>query len=97
MKLIEIANYLVFTAEYIVALPILVALYFRAYFQKELRILLIGLSATLLLDIMSVLFFFSTKNTTLYFFTAIDILTATLVFSAALPKGLASKIIGKIE
>ncbi len=96
MKLIEIANYLVFTAEYIVVLPIGVALYFRAYFQKELKILLLGLIATLLLDIVSVLFFFSMKNTTLYFFTAIDILTATWVFSAALPKGRASKIIGKM-
>lgn len=94
MKLIEIANYLVFTAEYIVALPILVAFYFRAYYKKELKFLLIGLCATLLLDIVSVWFFFSMKNTTLYFFTAIDILTASFVFSAALPKGRASKIIG---
>ncbi len=94
MKLIEIANYLVFTAEYIVALPILVAFYFRAYYKKELKFLLIGLCATLLLDIVSVWFFFSMKNTTLYFFTAIDILTVSFVFSAALPKGQASKIIG---
>ena len=94
MKLIEIANYLVFTAEYIVVLPILVAFYFRAYHKKELKLLMIGLCATLLLDIVGVWFFFSMKNTTLYFFTAIDILTASFVFSTALPKGQVSKIIG---
>ena len=96
MKLIEIANSLVFVAEYSVVLPIVVAIYFRAYQQKELKILLIGLCATLLLDIVSVVFFYSSKNTTLYFFTAIDIFTATLMFSAALPQGRVSKVIGKL-
>lgn len=93
MKLIEITNYLVFIAEYSVALPILIAIIFRAYQQKELKILFIGLCTTFIVDIVTGLFFLSMKYATLYIFSAIDILTMTLMFSAALPTSPLSKII----
>ena len=93
MKLIEITRYLVFIAEYSIAIPILIAIIFRAYRQKELKILFIGLCATFIVDIVTGLFFLSIKYATLYIFSAIEILTMTLMFSAALPKSPLSKTI----
>ncbi len=93
MKLIEITRYLVFIAEYSVAIPILIAIIFHAYQQKELKILFIGLCATLIVDIVTGLFFLSIKYATLYIFSAIEVVTMTLMFSAALPKNALSKTI----
>ena len=93
MKLKDIAQYLVFVAQYSVVLPVATAIYFRAYQRKELKILLFGLIATLVLDIVFGLFLLSIKYSTLYFFTAIDAITMTSMFAAALPKGRRSQII----
>jgi hypothetical protein len=79
MELIKIATYLVGIAQYIVILPILVGIYFFSFLTKELKVLLGGLTVILLMDI--ILHFFPTaKNTFLYGFTAIDIITFVWMF-----------------
>ena len=92
MKLINIATYLVGIATYIVILPVVVGFYCYAYLSKELKVLLAGLTAMLFLDI--VLYFFQTsKNTFLYGFNALDIITYSWLFSMAIHQSSVRKII----
>ncbi len=92
MKLINIATYLVGIATYIVILPVVVGIYCYAYLSKELKVLLAGLIAMLFLDI--VLYFFqASKNTFLYGFNALDIITYSWVLAIAIHPSRVRKII----
>lgn len=92
MKLIKIATYLVGIAQFIVILPVMVGIYSYSFLSKELKILLGGLTVMFILDI--VLFFFpELKNTFLYGFNALDIVTYSWMFSMAIYQSGVRKII----
>lgn len=79
MKLIDFASYLIYIANYIVIVPIVVAVFFYKYLTRELKILLLGLSISFIFDVLIV--YFSAKYLFIYIFSIIDTLTIAWMFS----------------
>ncbi len=91
MRLIDFATYLIYTATYIIIIPIMVSLYYIKHLPKELKIVLGGLSVAFVLDIL--ILYFDSKYTFIYVFSAIDVLTNALMISLIVYNKKASKFI----
>jgi hypothetical protein len=80
MSLIWLTTVLVYCSTYGIVLPIAFGLWGYTRLSKPLKILLYGLIATFILDLL-ILGFLEYKNTFLYFFSAIDLVLYTFIFA----------------
>jgi hypothetical protein len=80
MKLYDISLYLVYISTYSIIIPVITGIYYLRFLTRALGFLLYGLYAVVFLDLLLLCFDNRTANNLLYFFTAVDVLTMSLVF-----------------
>jgi hypothetical protein len=84
MKLVDVAMYLVYIATYGVIVPVGFGLYLIRHLNKPLKIVLVGLCLSLVLDLGLLAVNFKITNTFLYAFSGVDVLIMTWLYSSVI-------------